>query len=133
MLMGENYEKIWTDFNEPDMNNFRLNKEEVEYFDLKVSERIIFYTEDIQVEAIVFYDNEKDRWFGKIDSEFIDMPHEIAEAREDGFINGKHFGEWSERYNIIRNMSDHGIPRKLAKQITGEDDRVLDSLGYNEE
>lgn len=114
--------KLWMDFNEPDMENFRILKEEVKFFDLKNSERIIFYTEDIQVEAIVFYEEKEDRWFGRIDSEFIDMPKEIVEAREDGFLNGKWFGKLMCRNELIRNMDKYGISKDLIMKITNTDE-----------
>jgi hypothetical protein len=125
LLIGEYMKKIWMDFNEPDMANFRISKSEVEFFNLKISERIIFYTEDIQVEAIVFYESETDQWFGRIDSEFIDVEHEIVEAREDGFLNGQWFGEYFYRNEIIRNMINNKISNELIIKITKIDEEEL--------
>ena len=120
--------RIWTDFNEPDPMNYRITKMDIEYFNLKVSERIIFYCKDVEVEAIVFYDEKKDVWFGKIDSEFIDTPKEIIEAREDGFLNGRLFGIWTERNNIIRSMMKHDVPRELIMKVTNTNEEDLKGL-----
>lgn len=117
--------KICMDFNEPDMTKFRITKGEVNFFNLKVSERIIFYTEDIEVEAIVLYDSKIDQWFGRIDSEFRDVPNEIAEAREDGFLNGQEFGIYCYRNEIINSMMNNQIPKELIMKITQTDEKEL--------
>ena len=124
--------RIWTDFNHPDMKNFQITKMDIEYFDLKECERILFYCNDIEVEAIVFYDENKDQWFGKIDSEFVDTPQEIITARIDGFDNGRLFGIWTERNNIIRSMLKHGISKELIMQITKTNEDDLRGLSAGE-
>jgi hypothetical protein len=110
--------KIWMDFNEPDPTKMRLLDSEIKYFDLKIGERIILYTEDIQEEAIVRFHEITNSWYGEVVSECITVSNEIAEAREDGFLNGKHFGTWTERHNIIRSMYEQGISKELIMQVT---------------
>ncbi|MGG4146886.1 hypothetical protein ABEW34_27620 [Paenibacillus algorifonticola] len=109
--------KISMDFNEPDPSKFRITKEEVAYFNLKINEEIIFYTEDIQVKAVVVYDSQQDRWYGKLITEIIRISQDIAEAREDGFENGKFFGQWTERSNIIRKMKEFNISEEVIMQM----------------
>ncbi|TCZ79363.1 hypothetical protein E0485_05745 [Paenibacillus albiflavus] len=110
--------KIWIDFNEPDRSKFRITKDEINFFNLAVKEEIIFYSEDIQVNAIVGYDSEHDQWFGELITDIIRISEEVAEAREDGFENGKYFGQWTERNNIIRMMKKFNLTGDLIIQIT---------------
>ncbi|SEU32975.1 hypothetical protein [Paenibacillus sp. NFR01] len=117
--------KIWTDFNGPNLNKLRLTKDDLSYFNLQPDERIILYTEDIEVEAVVEYDEEQESWCGSFVSEVITVNKEIEEAREDGFINGKYFGKWSERNEIIHRMVDRGIPRETIIEVTKVTDEHL--------
>jgi hypothetical protein len=110
--------KIWTDFNEPDRSKYRISKDKINFFDLSIGEEIIFYTEDIQVNAIIGYDTEQDQWFGELKADIIRISEDIAEAREDGFENGRHFGQWTERDNIIRNLKKFNLTDDLINQIT---------------
>lgn len=120
--------KIWTDFNEPDPTKIRLTKDNKEFFDLKIGEHIILYTEDIQVEAIVGYDEGHNQWYGELVGDFITVSEEVAEAREDGFENGRLFGTWTERDNIIRSMNKHGISKELIIKVTKISEQKLKGL-----
>lgn len=63
--------KIWTDFNGPNLEKLRINDNDLKHFELSEGEKIILYTEDIQVEAVIEYDNEQGSWVGKFVSEVI--------------------------------------------------------------
>mgnify|MGYP001384038666 CR=1 FL=1 len=120
--------KLWIDFNEPDRSKFRITKDEVEFFKLELGEEILFYTEDIQVNAKVIYDKEQDQWFGQLITEIVIISKEIAEAREDGFENGRHFGQWIERDNIARKMKELKLPDELILKISNIDKNRLKNL-----
>lgn len=111
--------KIWTDFNGPNPNRLRISKAEMDYFKLSEGEEVIMYTEDIQVNARIMFDREQDSWCGELISEVITIPKEIEEARADGFINGKLFGSWTERDNLIRKMRQLKMDPKQIEEITG--------------
>lgn len=111
--------KIWTDFNGSNPNRLRITKMEMEYFKLVEGEEVIIYTEDIQVHARITFDEEQDSWCGEIITKAITVPKEIEEAREDGFINGKLFGSWTERNNLIKRMRELKIDPKRIEEITG--------------
>ncbi|MDU7476852.1 MAG: hypothetical protein E7L01_26440 [Paenibacillus macerans] len=91
----------------------------MDYFKLSEGEEVIIYTEDIQVNARIMFDEGLDSWCGEIISEVITIPKEIEEAREDGFINGKLFGSWTERGNLIRKMRHLKMDPKKIEEITG--------------
>ncbi|WP_307589418.1 hypothetical protein [Paenibacillus wynnii] len=84
--------KIWTDFNGPTPNRLRISNLDMEYFKLSDGELI---------------------------SEVITVSKEIEEAREDGFKNGKLFGTWTERDNLIRRMRALKMDPKKIEEITG--------------
>jgi hypothetical protein len=122
--------KIWTDFNEPDPSRFRLIEEDIKFFKLQVGERIIFYTEDIQLEAIVEFDDIEKRWYGKIVSDCIEMPNEIVEARDDGFFNGHLFGAITFRNEIKRRMEEKKLPKDIVDNLTKIEDAFFEAFGY---
>lgn len=111
--------KIWTDFNGPNPNKLRISNLEMEYFKLSDGEIVIIYTEGIQVEARIMYDDEQSAWCGELISKVITVSKEIEEAREDGFRNGKLFGTWTERDNLIRKMRAMKMDPKKIEEITG--------------
>jgi hypothetical protein len=111
--------KIWTDFNGPNTNRLRISKLEMDYFKLSDGEEVIIYTEDIQVKARIMFDADQDSWCGELINEVITVSREIEEAREDGFINGKLFGSWTERDNLIRKMRSLKMDPKKIEEITG--------------
>lgn len=111
--------KIWTDFNNPNPNRIRISDFDMDYFELVDGEKVILYTEDIQVEAKIMYDLEQSSWCGELTSEFTDVSKDIEEAREDGFINGKAFGIWRERDNLMRKMIELKIDPQIIAEIIG--------------
>ncbi|WP_256762448.1 hypothetical protein [Cohnella sp. WQ 127256] len=116
---GDNMKKIWTDFNGPNPNRLRISSFDMEYFDLSDGEIVIIYTEDIQVEARIIYDDEQSSWCGELVGEVFTVTKEIEEAREDGFRNGRLFGSWTERDNLIRRMRALKMDPKKIEEITG--------------
>ena len=91
----------------------------MDYFNLSEGEEVIIYTEDFQVTARIMFDEEQDSWCGEIITEITTVSREIEEAREDGFINGKLFGSWTERDNLIRRMRQLKMDPKKIEEITG--------------
>ena len=122
--------KIWTDFNEPDPNRYRMIEEDIKFFKLQAGERIIFFTEDIQVEAIVEFDDVEKRWYGKIVSDCIEMPNEIVEARDDGFFNGHLFGAISFRNEIKLRMEKNNFSKEIIDSLTKIEDVFFEVHGY---
>lgn len=62
---------------------------------------------------------EQTSWYGEMVSEVETFSAEIEEARNDGIMNGKLFGAWTERDNLIRSMRSLKLNPKLIEQITG--------------
>lgn len=120
--------KIWTDFNDPDPTRPRISKKDIENFKLKIDEGIILYSDDIQVGSVVGYNAETNSWFGEIVSDVVTISKEVAEAREDGFINGRFFGAYLERNEIIRRMFRQGIPKELITKVTNTVEEDLKGL-----
>jgi hypothetical protein len=56
-IKGDSMKKIWTDFNGPNPNKLRISNLDMEYFKHSDGEIVIIYTEDIQVEARIMYDD----------------------------------------------------------------------------
>ncbi len=111
--------KLHIDFNEPDRIRFRINEDEIRFFNIELGEIIKFYTENFEVKAIVEFDVEENRWFGKHIEEIRYIPTEIEEAREDGFINGHYFGVWTTKNNVVRKMHELNLSEDLIHEITG--------------
>lgn len=121
--------KINMDFNEPDPKKMRLIQDEINFFGLNVGDRIVIFDEDFQVEAVVRHDEEKNRWYGEVVSDYVYISSEIAEAREDGLKAGEFWGRIFCRNEMIRKMIKHNISRDLIKEITGISEEALKS-GY---
>lgn len=111
--------KIWTDFNNPNPNRIRIPDFKMDYFELVDGEKIILYAEDIQVEAKIMYDPEQSSWCGEVSSEYMDVSKDIEEARDDGFTNGKAFGIWNERNNLMRKMIELKLDPQIIAEIIG--------------
>ncbi|NQX63078.1 hypothetical protein [Paenibacillus qinlingensis] len=111
--------KIWTDFNGPNLEKIRITDNDLKHFELSEGEKVILYTEDIQGEAVIEYDNVQGSWVGKFVSEVITVSKEIEEAREDGFVNGKHFGNWTTINNLARRMKELKLSAELIHEVTG--------------
>ncbi|SDP23226.1 hypothetical protein SAMN04487897_1526 [Paenibacillus sp. yr247] len=62
---------------------------------------------------------EEECWYGRHIEEVITVPMEVAEAREDGFINGKYFGTWTTKNNIVRNMKELGLSEDIIQKVCG--------------
>lgn len=118
-MKENNMKKICTDFNNPNPNRIRIPAFGMNYFELIDGEKIILYAEDIQVEAKIMYDQEQSSWCGELTSEYMDVSKDIEEARDDGFENGKAFGIWTERDNLMRKMIELKIDPQTIEKITG--------------
>jgi hypothetical protein len=103
----------------------RLSKQKIKFFDLKADERVIFYDEDFQVEAIIRFDEDKKVLYGEFNSDFVYVSKDVEEARRDGFLNGQCFGEWTMRNAMIRSMKEHGISYELIIEITQSSEEEL--------
>ncbi|WIM39154.1 hypothetical protein PO903_21305 [Paenibacillus sp. PK4536] len=111
--------KICTDFNNPNPYRIRIPDFDMDYFELVDGEKVILYAEDIQVEAKIMYDSEQSSWCGELTSEYMDVSKDIEEARDDGFINGKAFGIWKERADLMRRMIELKIDPQIIAEIIG--------------
>ncbi|WP_336776482.1 hypothetical protein [Paenibacillus sp. MMO-58] len=111
--------KLQIDFNEPDPFRFRITEYEIHFFNSNLGEVITFYTENLEVRALVELDAEKKQWFGKHIEEIRAVSTDIEEAREDGFNNGHHFGIWTTKDNIVRKMNQLNQSEDLIHLVTG--------------
>ncbi|WP_169091799.1 hypothetical protein, partial [Paenibacillus sp. PL91] len=111
--------KLSIDFNEPYPFKFRISNDQIDFFNIRVGEEIVFYTENLEVKAVVEFDAEEKRWYGKHIEEVRYIPTEIEEAREDGFINGHFFGIWMTKDNLIRSMMELSLSEELIHKVTG--------------
>ncbi|MBO7749040.1 hypothetical protein I8J29_33255, partial [Paenibacillus sp. MWE-103] len=111
--------RLQIDFNEPDPFRYRITEDEILFFNIKLGEVITFYTENLEVRALVELDAEEKQWFGKHIEEIRTVSSDIEEAREDGFNNGHYFGIWTTKDNIVRKMIQLNQSEDLIHLVTG--------------
>lgn len=128
--------RLWTDFNGQGKYLF-IPTDEADFFKLELDEKIAFYDEDFQLEAIVKQTTRRDFfeligynrettldlneiiWYGEIVSDVKRYSEEVEIALRDGFKNGNHFGNWTTKQKIAFKMKDKGYDLDEVFEITG--------------